>query len=466
MKDLLDHNSKAKQLALNFAYMYGYPLLEFGKYVSSFDQPTVNTPYHDRRLSTSEDFKVIRPNADTLYSTIFIDLSSCDLEIIIPQFDDRYWVFPFYDPYGNDIGNIGSLQGHLPGKYLIRYARRDFGFFYGPPLEGKRHVDVQGYINLPTAYGICLARFATAQVAHDQDTVNRYQDKIKVNPVPRHSGAVAPPLQLSLFAMPENQPSHDGLSAEAVLRLTAVLAPYNMSPILQDRRWISDTLRKGGIDNGIFSCPPQADISLVYKFAESQAFALIRGPNGRLDHGNGWSSTFPGYLGNFGSHYAARYYIATRGYLGLTNDQAIYPSRSGSIIIGPKQAILVRFSRRPALVRTGFWSLTAYNDRQYLIPNSINRYCLGSRDQMSFSDGASLGDETKDGEFQILLQPADIVPPTRWLDNWLPAPPGGGKMSITLRWYGAREEMMTGLYEYPRLDYVDAVTAESIWAKL
>ena len=54
--------------------------------------------YHDRRLSTSDDFKVIRPNVDTLYTTIFLDLSSRDLVLTIPPIPDRYWVFPFYDP--------------------------------------------------------------------------------------------------------------------------------------------------------------------------------------------------------------------------------------------------------------------------------------------------------------------------------------------------------------------------------
>lgn len=58
---------------------------------------TVNTLYHDRLLSTSEDRKVIRPNVDTLYSIALLDFSSHDLEITIPEIEDRYWCFSFYD---------------------------------------------------------------------------------------------------------------------------------------------------------------------------------------------------------------------------------------------------------------------------------------------------------------------------------------------------------------------------------
>ena len=205
--------------------------------------------------------------------------------------------------------------------------------------------------------------------------------------------------------------------------------------------------------------PPETDLFKVSNFAESQALAALKTPGGRLDHGNGWGSSYPQCLGNFGSNYAARYSIARRGYLALTIDQAVYPSLSAALVLGPNEAILLRFSRRPALVPSGFWSLTAYNAEQYLVPNRLNRYSLGDRDKMVFVDGTPLDVQSKDGEFQILLQPADLTPPTKWMSNWLPVPSGGGKFSITLRWYGVKDAMMTrGEYEYPKIEYVAAIT--------
>jgi hypothetical protein len=52
---------------------------------------------HQRKLRTAEDRQIVRPNADTLYSNLFIDLSRVDLEITVPDFGDRYGVWPFYD---------------------------------------------------------------------------------------------------------------------------------------------------------------------------------------------------------------------------------------------------------------------------------------------------------------------------------------------------------------------------------
>lgn len=86
---------------------------------------------------------------------------------------------------------------------------------------------------------------------------------------------------------------------------------------------------------------------------------------------------------------------------------------------------------------------------------------------MAFLDGAPLATPDRDGEFCVLLQPADVRPPPRWRRNWLPLPAGGGEFSITMRWYGAKGEMYRELTnEYvPELEWVGAITEESM-AKL
>lgn len=39
---------------------------------------------HQRELRTAEGREIVGPNTDTLYSTLFIDLSIVDLEITLP----------------------------------------------------------------------------------------------------------------------------------------------------------------------------------------------------------------------------------------------------------------------------------------------------------------------------------------------------------------------------------------------
>lgn len=315
-----------------------------------------------------------------------------------------------------------------------------------------------GYVNLPTPYGICLARVATTQAIQDQEAACMYQDQIQLFSVPRPAGRSAPQLQLSIFTAPEHQPSQNVSPAQVVLNLTASLAHFNPSPVLEDRQWISDILLQSGMKDGVFTCPEGVDISQVAEFADAQARDGRRAPGGMIDFGNGWISVYPEIMGNFGSNYVARYYIAKFGYLGVTSDQAIYPSRPNALRFEDNEAVLLRFSRRPVLLKTGFWSLTAYDADQYLVKNDMNRYVLGDRDNMTFADGTPLDDENKDGEFFILLQPANVPPPAQWKNNWLPSPAGGGKMSITLRFYGIKEEMMLKSYEFPRLEYIKAIT--------
>ena len=91
----------------------------------------------------------------------------------------------------------------------------------------------------------------------------------------------------------------------------------------------------------------------------------------------------------------------------------------------------------------GFWSLTAYASDQFLIPNPLGRYEIGDRSGITYSDGtlvypnanATMSFDSSSGgnatrAFQVLLQPADVRPPTNWTSNWLPAPSGGGDLQF------------------------------------
>ncbi len=57
-----------------------------------------NAVYSEKELSSASGAAVIRPNVDTLYSRIAVDLSQYDVEITVPPIEDgRFWIFPFYD---------------------------------------------------------------------------------------------------------------------------------------------------------------------------------------------------------------------------------------------------------------------------------------------------------------------------------------------------------------------------------
>jgi len=109
--------------------------------------------------------------------------------------------------------------------------------------------------------------------------------------------------------------------------------------------------------------------------------------------------------------------------------EALYPTYRNSsssteyFVLEPNQSLLFTFSGKPPV--TGFWSLTAYNTSGYLIPNDLDVYSLGDRSSLVYPSGnliygnsnASRSGEDE-GEFQILMQPADVSPPSNWTSKY------------------------------------------------
>lgn len=151
--------------------------------------------------------------------------------------------------------------------------------------------------------------------------------------------------------------------------------------------------------------------------------------------------------------YGARYYIAINGYLQLVPTEAQYPTWAPAQLLGTsleaRQAYLLTFFGRPPTLplpgttgsQGGFWSVTAYGPDQFLIDNSLDRYEIGDRSGIKYSDGSlvypSAGNmgmnhtsTSGNKQFQVLIQPSDVQPPANWTSNWLPAPAGGGELQF------------------------------------
>lgn len=57
-----------------------------------------NAIRHSRELAAAADVALVRPNVDTLYSRVAVDLSHSDLSITVPEADaGRYYGIAFYD---------------------------------------------------------------------------------------------------------------------------------------------------------------------------------------------------------------------------------------------------------------------------------------------------------------------------------------------------------------------------------
>ena len=99
------------------AYIYLYPLAM----MEATRQQAINTPagakpatgppneFHHLRQFPDADFRaVVRPNFDTLYSSVWIDLSGGPVAIHAPDTDDRYFMLPMLDMWTDVFANPGK----------------------------------------------------------------------------------------------------------------------------------------------------------------------------------------------------------------------------------------------------------------------------------------------------------------------------------------------------------------------
>lgn len=266
------------------------------------------TLFHQRDLATADDIWVVRPNVDTLYSRSFLDLSSSGLEITIPEISDRYWVssiqmsptkgcrhcpppkdaeptflwddplticnklWPFYDAYvtracefivgfrtdpfvryGNNVANIGPLQNHSAGVYVVQYdANRAPGVY---PTNGSSIY--QAHINVPTPYALSMIRIAIKHQNNDTDVevVRSMQDQFDITLAPstNDTSSTASALNLSMFSDPAVAPNAYGSLEEGIPSLGAKLTPYNLPEEPSDRSWINETLTGAGLTAPLYN---------------------------------------------------------------------------------------------------------------------------------------------------------------------------------------------------------------------
>ncbi|OAA82503.1 hypothetical protein LEL_02048 [Akanthomyces lecanii RCEF 1005] len=462
------------QDAAAFALAYGYPLLAFEKFARPQIQTSgVNQIRHARALSTAANTSVVTPNVDTLYSTAILDLSH-DAVSIEPgkkitqgqeSFDipsDQFVLFSFYDPFGDNFANAGTGHPNNGKSWVVRQKPANVSS-YGIQSSGQG----QYFVNSPSAYTILLIRWLVN--ATNLDLVHTLQDQILVTNTSQAAGNQYPWLSSIQGVDKSKSP------AANVLDLLAQYAPASNPTIASDTDTVRQKLRAAGVLSGnTTSVTLQSGVNIDKANQTALAAATSATLHATESVGNGWGTIQLNKTGNFGTDYNLRASIAAAGYLMLTAPDAIYPTwrnasdksnSSSNIILSQGEALLYTFSAKPPLAQTGFWSLTLYNSDNFLVANERNAYGVGDRSNLTYADGTLVyGNASPSGEqkqFQVLIQPASVAPPTNWTANWLPAPEAGLGFHVVLRWYGAEGKLLSGGYEYPRVTRVEAVTKQT-----
>ncbi len=416
------------------AYIYGYPLItmEYTRRV----QTNVREPEGMRapmgqfarsRTYPDASFKdVTAPNADTLYTMTWLDVSKEPWVLSLPDANDRYYLFPMLDGWTTVFQVPGKrTTGTGPQKYAIT----------GPGWTGTLPEGVTEYKS-PTSLVWVLGRIYCTGTSEDYDAVHKMQDEISVVPLSSYGQSYSPPegtVDPGIDVKTPVREQVNALSAENYFNLLAKLMKEN-PPAADDAPMVAEMARLGIVPGEPFDISKLGpDAASALQGVPKMGFEKIMGwfkegiAAGDNKLINGWMFTTE--TGIYGTNYIQRAFITAIG-LGANRPQdAVYPTSEadtdGKPYNGANKYVL-HFDKGQMPPVNGFWSLTMYDGSYFFVANPLNRYTLSARNDLKVKD---------DGSVDLYLQ--HDSPGADKESNWLPAP--ADKFILMLRLYWPKE---------------------------
>lgn len=459
----MDHPQNiTAQSATELALVYAYPLLAYQKAFTSLSPRIgINRIGHSRQLATATNRYVVKPNVDTLYSTAIYDVSNTDVVVELPVIpEEQYALLSFSSLYGDNFAVLEKKDFDRTRKIRLSHGLKEktTGKTADASHNSSTAVSSEDIISSPTTFGFIMVRWLVKE--DNLDLIHSLQNATTVRTVSESSKS-------NMKISPDN-PCVDAVSwtsnstspAEAALRLLCQIGTENRPKAISEDLTNKELLERSGVcDSGIET--PGVDLEAANRVVLAHAKAA--GEEATQNLNNGWSVVQSNLTGDFGIHHGLRMEISSTGYLMLKAPYAIYPSwtngsmsrpmQGQSLELGADESYIYTFSGKPKLRELGFWSLTAYDADGFLIDNVRNVFSLGDRSNIKYRSGRPIygsgSDPEQDEPFQLLIQPADVIPPASWIDNWLPGPSRGGSLTALLRWYNADDALVDGSYQYP-----------------
>jgi len=427
-------------------YEYGQPLLDMERLYKSITSTTVPGDYgnapvnqfsHFKALAEEKEGCVVAPNADTLYSIAMLKLNSQPI-VMHAASTDRFNVAELLSPYTENFALVGQDGSgfYPPGNYVIAGPEELVGqsetqgmtIIHSPYnrvwIIGRTLVEGPG--DLPNALANEEARALVPLNKWAKDGLNyKPREPRRIVTVPTcytvpGTGASESPLKY-WAALGKALAKFPPPPADAPI--LEKLARYNIGPGLAPTKLNSSKGTLDGLGEAVTLGPQK--VLLDAKETLEAGFAVH----------NGW---LVGNLGKYGTNYRLRVLADRLGVGAPTPNQAIYPlaltDRNGVTLNGSTTRYVMHFPATDFPVPVmGFWSLTMYTAEGLFVHNSLDRYTLGDRSDLTFN---------LDGSLDVYMQTAEPTNEAQ-LTNWLPAPAAG--FHTIIRLYGVPEE------EIPRI---------------
>jgi hypothetical protein len=387
---------------------------------------------------------VTAPNADTLYTTVWLDVGKEPWILSLPNAHGRYYLFPMLDGW-TDVFRV-------PGKRTTGTGAQKYAIT-GPGWKGKLPKGVKEYKS-PTSIVWILGRIYCTGTPEDYAAVHKLQDEISVVPLSAYGKTYTPPVgqvdpKTDMKTAVREQVNR--MSAGEYFNLLAKLLKHN-PPTKADAPMVA-TLKRLGIVPGKKFDITKLDPA-VAKGLERSPQAGVKKIMGWLKQGiaagankfeNGW--VFTTKTGIYGTDYLQRAFITAIG-LGANRPQdAVYPTSEETADAKPydgAKKYVMHFEKGQMPPVNGFWSLTMYNSEYFFVDNPLNRYTLSQRNALKTNTNGSI---------DLYIQAANPGPDKE--ANWLPAPKG--KFILMLRLYWPKERapsIIDGTWKIPAVKMV------------
>ncbi len=432
------------------AYIYGYPLvtMEYTRRImTNVASPVGNRApmgqfIKSRQYPDASFRDVTAPNADTLYTTAFIDVEKEPWVLSIPDMKDRYFLFPMLDGWTDVF--------QAPGKRTTGTGAQTYAIT-GPGWKGALPSGVKEYKS-PTSLVWILGRIYCTGTPEDYAAVHAAQDACKLVPLSSYGKPYTPPageVARSIDMKTAVRDQVNGLDTIAYFTLLARLMKAN-PPAAADAPALARFARIGLVAGQEFdpSRLRNADFAKRVPQIAFDRILLQFKVNKEVKDINGWGYTTK--TGIYGTDYFMRAFVTAIG-LGANRPQdAVYPSSQkdgeGKAYDGAAKYVL-HFAKGQLPPARGFWSLTMYDSNYFFVANPINRYSISARQNLK---------SNPDGSVDIYIQKDS--PGADKESNWLPAPSGKFQLMMRLYWPNDKSpSIVNGTWKPPTVKKLAAV---------
>jgi hypothetical protein len=408
-------------------YIYGYPLVTMDmtrKFLTNYatvqdSRGPMGQIIKLRNYPAVDDHAVTAPNADTLYTTAWLDVSKEPWVFSVPDMGDRYYLLPMLDGWTNVFQVPGKrTTGGKAQKYAIT----------GPGWTGSLPAGVTEYKS-PTGIVWILGRIYCTGTPADYAAVHALQDKFSLVPLSSYGKPYTPlpgEVDNALDMKTAVRDQVDALGVNEYFTYLARLMKTN-PPAADDAPMVAKMTSIGIVpgqdfDGSKLGAFDKESIKAVPKLGQVKIMEYFKKA---AEPVNGWVALTKN-IGVYGTDYIQRALVTAIG-LGANRPQdAIYPTSQKDAADheydGTKNYVM-HFDKGQLPQVKGFWSLTMYDASFFFVPNPINRYTLSARNKFVTNS---------DGSIDLYLQ-ADS-PGKAKEANWLPTPKAKFIPMLRLYW--------------------------------